>query len=88
MKRVAVVSILAVAAAGGAGAWAAGLIHGNAPERSAVVTTKHLPAAAAPASRPTSKATLADSSPWRTGWALSLDHPGVTTGTDLSCRSS
>jgi lysophospholipase L1-like esterase len=79
-------SILAVAAAGGGGAWAAGLIHGKSAPHSAVVTTKHVPAAAPAVSHPTSKATLADSSPWRTAWALSLDHPGVTTGTDLSCR--
>lgn len=86
VKRVAVVSIFAVMAAGGGVAWAAGLIHGRAPDHSAVVTTRQLPAASAPDSRPTSKATLADSSPWRTAWALSLDHAGVTTGTDLSCR--
>jgi lysophospholipase L1-like esterase len=79
-------SVLAVAAAGGGGAWAAGLITGKAPEHAAVVTPKHLPAAARPASQPTRNALLADSSPWRTTWALSLDHAGITTGTDLSCR--
>ncbi|HEX4428635.1 MAG TPA: GDSL-type esterase/lipase family protein [Frankiaceae bacterium] len=86
MRRVAVLSILAVAAAGGGGAWAAGLFHAKAAEHSAVVTPKNLPAAVRPAARRTPDALLADSSPWRTTWALSLDHDGVTTGTDLSCR--
>ncbi len=86
MKRVAVMSIFAVAAAGGGGAWAAGLFHGKAAEHAAVVTTKHLPPAAAPVVKSTPKAVLADSSPWRTAWALSLDHAGVTSGSDLSCR--
>ena len=84
MKRVAVTTILAVAAAGGGGAWAAGLITAKSPEHSAVVVTKHVPAAHSAV--PARTALLADSSPWRTAWALSLDHAGVTTGTDLSCR--
>lgn len=85
LKRVAVTSILVAAAAGGGGAWASGLLgSGNVTQHSAVVVTKHEAAATPPA--PKAKAVLADSSPWRTGWALSLDHPGVTTGTNMSCR--
>ena len=86
-KRVAVPSILAVAVAGGAGAWAGGLISSSKPatQHSAVVITRHVPVAKQPV-RATPKAVLAVSSPWRTAWALSLDHPGVTTGTNLSCR--
>jgi lysophospholipase L1-like esterase len=84
-KRVAVPSILAVAVAGGAGAWAGGLISSGKPtQHSAVVITRHVPAAKQPAATP--KAVLAASSPWRTAWALSLDHAGLTTGTNLSCR--
>ncbi len=80
---VAITSVLAAAAAVGAGAWASGLIAGGKPaQHSAVVVTKHVPAAA----HPTRKAVLADTSPWRTAWALSLDHPGNTSGSDLSCR--
>ncbi len=74
-------SILAVAAAGGGSAWAAGVVTGRSPEHAALVVTRPLPAA-----QPAPKAVLADSSPWRTAWALSLDHPGVTAGTDLTCR--
>jgi lysophospholipase L1-like esterase len=84
LKRVAVTTILVVAAAGGGGAWAAGLVAGRTQEHSAVVVTKHVPTARPPV--PTRSALLADSSPWRTAWALSLDHDGVTPGTDLSCR--
>jgi lysophospholipase L1-like esterase len=57
---------LALAAVGGAGAWAGGLSgSSSASGRSAV---------------------LATSSPWRTGWALSLAHAGQLDGTRLSCR--
>ena len=85
-KRVAVPSILAVAVAGGAGAWAGGLISSSKPTpHSAVVITRHVPVAQQPV-RATPKAVLAASSPWHTAWALSLDHPGLTDGTNLSCR--
>ena len=65
-KRVAVPSILAVAVAGGAGAWAGGLISSSSKptQPSAVVVTRHVPAAKQPA-QATPKAVLAASSPWR-----------------------
>jgi lysophospholipase L1-like esterase len=84
VKRVAVATVVAVAAAGGGGAWAAGLFSPKT-EHAAVVITKHLLVAQQPAPA-RKKALLADSSPWRTSWALSLDHDGLTSGTDLTCR--
>jgi lysophospholipase L1-like esterase len=88
-KWVAAASVLTVAAAATGGAWALGLVHGKAPQHSAVVVTK--PVAATAAKRPAAKAPahkvlVAQTSPWRTSWALSLDHAGDTTGTDMSCR--
>jgi lysophospholipase L1-like esterase len=87
MRAVAVASVLVVAAAGVGGAYAFGLFHGRSEQHSAVVITRHVPAATPPAPTPTPhKVLVAQSSPWRTSWAMSLDHAGVINGDDMSCR--
>ncbi len=79
LRRVALTCVLALLAIGGGGAWATGLYPGRGAPAAAA------PAAAAPA-KASAKAVLAAVSPWRTGWALSLAHPGEIQGSDLTCR--
>lgn len=81
VRRVSVMAVLAVAAVAGGGAWASGMLPGSSQRVAAqpIVQTPSQSVQARPA--------LASApSPWRTGWALSLDHPGVLAGTDLTCR--
>ncbi len=65
--------------AGGA-AWAVRHYTGRAP----VTTVQSTGTSGAPA--PTEKVVTAPVTPWRTSWALSLGHPGVLSGTNLTCR--
>jgi hypothetical protein len=80
------VAIVVVAALGASAAAATGFRTGkNHPTGH---TGKHhaSPGGATAAHPLVQRVLLAAASPWRTGWALSLDHPGQLTGPRLTCR--